>query len=199
VAAIRIIELSRRAHARAWDVALLVCAVGHSGAGTRFMARGGPGVLDSSPRRLRACCFGSLGWGYAISAARPRPELHARRELRLLLPAAIPSGCILLLYVLFGADQIIRAGVLLWNREAFGGLAPRDRAAPGEPTRLSGVRVSCASHHSYSGGVASSYAQARRVVLSASRLPAPQMNRGSVRVADAVVQRWPRERVRNRQ
>jgi cytochrome b561 len=121
VAAIRIIELSRRAHARAWDVALLVCAVGIAG----LVRDSWPGAVLGSWIHLHAV-FGLLLWIMVVAQFQQRA-----RAPSLMHGANFDSACrqlsravYLLLYVLFGADQIIRAGVLLWNGETFGASHP---------------------------------------------------------------------------
>ena len=120
MAAIRIIELSRRAHARSWDVTLLVCAVGIAG----LVRDSWPGAVQGSWIHLHAV-FGVLLWIMVVA------QLQRARATGLMHGANFDSSCrqlsravYLLLYVLFGADQIIRAGVLLWNRETFGASHP---------------------------------------------------------------------------
>jgi cytochrome b561 len=121
VAAIRIIEFSRRAHARAWDGALLVCAVGIAG----LVRDSWPGTVQGSWIHLHAV-FGLLLWITVVAQFQQRA-----RAPSLMHGANFDSSCrqlsrgvYLLLYVLFGADQIIRAGVLLWNAETFGASHP---------------------------------------------------------------------------
>jgi cytochrome b561 len=121
VAAIRIIEFSRRAHARSWDVALLVCAVGIAG----LVRDSWPGAAQGSWIHLHAV-FGLLLWIMVVAQFQQRA-----RAPSLMHGVNFDASCrqlsravYLLLYVLFGADQIIRAGVLLWNGEAFGASHP---------------------------------------------------------------------------
>ena len=121
MAAIRIIEFSRRAHARAWDGALLVCAVGIAG----LVRDSWPGTVQGSWIHLHAV-FGLLLWITVVAQFQQRA-----RAPSLMHGANFDSSCrqlsrgvYLLLYVLFGADQIIRAGVLLWNAETFGASHP---------------------------------------------------------------------------
>ena len=106
MAAIRIIELSRRAHARSWDVTLLVCAVGIAG----LVRDSWPGAVQGSWIHLHAV-FGVLLWIMVVAQFQERT-----RAPRLLQEAAIDSASrqlsrtvYLLLYVVFGADQLMRA------------------------------------------------------------------------------------------
>ena len=121
MAANRFIELSRRAHARSWDVALLVCAVGIAG----LLRDSWPGPVREPWIDLHAV-FGILLWIMVVAQFQQRARVPS-----LTREANFDSSCrqlsravYLLLYVLFGADQIIRAGVPLWNGGTFGASHP---------------------------------------------------------------------------
>ncbi|HXI47292.1 MAG TPA: hypothetical protein VNH39_01800 [Steroidobacteraceae bacterium] len=112
MAAIRPVELGGGAHARAWLCALLVGTVGIVGL-----------VHDSWPKSVQAswinlhAVFGLLLWIMVIA------QFRQARSAGLLHGADSRSICrqlsravYFLLYILFGANQIIRFAVFLWNR-----------------------------------------------------------------------------------
>jgi cytochrome b561 len=120
VAAIRFIEFGRRAHARSWDFALLVCSVGIVGL-----------IHDSWPKSAQGpwinlhVVFGLLLWILVVA------QFQHARSASLINGANLHSFCrqlsravYFLLYILFGANQIVRAGVFLWNRGTWGALHP---------------------------------------------------------------------------
>ena len=121
MAASRSIELGRRAHVRSWEFALLVCTVGIAGL-----------VHDSWPTpglgpwiNLHAV-FGLLLWIMVVAQF----EQGARSQSLLqqadfqLFCRQLSRAVYLLLYILFGANQLIRFGVIFWNRGSIGALHP---------------------------------------------------------------------------
>jgi cytochrome b561 len=116
----RSIESGRHARAHAWVFAFLVCTVGIIGL-----------VLDSWPRSLQGprinlhAVFGLLLWIMVIAqfrqacASRPVHE----EDLRLICRQS-SRAVYFLLYILFGANQIILLAVLLWNRGTIGAMHP---------------------------------------------------------------------------
>ncbi len=120
MAAIRPVEWGGGAHARAWLCALLICTVGIVGL-----------VQDSWPKSVHAswinlhAVFGLLLWIMVIA------QFRQARSASLLHGADPGSICrqlsravYFLLYILFGANQIIRFAVFLWNRGTFGAAHP---------------------------------------------------------------------------
>lgn len=120
MAAMRSIELGHRAHARAWVFAFLVCTVGIVGL-----------VRDSWPNSVQApwinlhAVFGLLLWIMVVA------QFRQECSNRLVHGADFHSICrqssravYFLLYILFGANQIIRFAVFLWNRGTIGAMHP---------------------------------------------------------------------------
>jgi cytochrome b561 len=116
----RSIELGRPPHARGWVFALLVCTVGIAGL-----------VLDSWPKSVKGpwinlhAVFGLLLWIMVVA------QFRQARSNSLVHAADFHSSCrqssrtvYFLLYVLFGANQMIRSAVFLWNRGTFGATQP---------------------------------------------------------------------------
>jgi cytochrome b561 len=116
----RSIEPGRRARARAWVFALLVCTVGIVGL-----------VLDSWPRSVQGpwinlhAVFGLLLWIMVVA------QFRQARSCSPVHGADLHSICrqssravYFLLYILFGANQIIRFAVFLWNQGTFGATHP---------------------------------------------------------------------------
>jgi cytochrome b561 len=113
-------ELGHRAHARAWVFAFLVCSVGIVGL-----------VRDSWPKSVQApwinlhAVFGLLLWIMVVV------QFRQECSSRLVHGADFHSICrqssravYFLLYILFGANQIIRFAVFLWNRGTIGAMHP---------------------------------------------------------------------------
>jgi cytochrome b561 len=121
VAARRSIELGRRAPVRSWDLPLLVCTVGIAGL-----------LHDSWPTpELRPwinlhAVFGLLLWIMVVAqfeqGARS-PSLLQQANFQVLC-RQLSRVVYILLYILFGANQLIRCGVIFWNRESIGALHP---------------------------------------------------------------------------
>lgn len=123
MAAIRAIELARRAHARTWVFAFLVGAVG---------AVGIVGLVhDSWPTSVRVqrlnlhAVFGLLLWMMVVA------QFQQARSDRIVQAADLRSICrqlsrtvYLLLYIVFGASQVVRFAVFLWNRATIGAMHP---------------------------------------------------------------------------
>jgi cytochrome b561 len=120
LAAIRPIELASRAHARAWVFACLVCTVGIVGL-----------VHDSWPTSVQVqwlnlhAAFGLLLWIMVVA------QFRQARSGGLVQGTDVHSICrqlsravYLLLYVVFGANQIVRFAAFLWNRAAIGATHP---------------------------------------------------------------------------
>jgi cytochrome b561 len=120
LAAIRPIEVFRSARARAWVFAFLVCTVGIAGL-----------VHDSWPKSVQLqwlnlhAAFGLLLWIMVIA------QFQRARSAGLVHAADLHSICrqlsravFFLLYVVFGADQIVRLAVFLWNRGTLGATHP---------------------------------------------------------------------------
>lgn len=116
----RLIEFGRRAHARSWDCAFVVCSAGIAGL-----------IHDSWPKSGQGpgidlhVVFGLLLWILVVM------QFHQANLASRINAANLHSFCrqlsravYFLLYILFGASQIIRAGVFLWNRGTFGALHP---------------------------------------------------------------------------
>jgi cytochrome b561 len=117
VAAIKAFDSIQRASPRSCDLVWVVCAVGIAGL-----------VRDSWPSPVQGhwinlhAAFGASLWALAVARFRQHahtlgvpPELDFRRLCRQ------PSRTVyLVLYVVFGAEQVIRAGALLWNCKALG-------------------------------------------------------------------------------
>jgi cytochrome b561 len=109
-----------RAHLRAWVFAFLVCTVGIVGL-----------VQDSWPKSIQwpwinlHVVFGLLLWIMVIA------QFRQACSTRLEYGADFHSICrqssravYFLLYILFGANQIIRFAVFLWNRGTIGAMHP---------------------------------------------------------------------------
>lgn len=120
MAAIRSIEPGRRAHARAWVFAFLVCTVGIAGL-----------VLDSWPRPVQGpwinlhAVFGLLLWIMVVAQfrqARSGSPVHGADFHSICRQSS--RAVYFLLYILFGANQIIRFAVFLWNQGTFGAAHP---------------------------------------------------------------------------
>jgi cytochrome b561 len=120
LAANRPIELVRGAHARAWAFAFLVSTVGIVGL-----------VHDSWPKSVQVqwlnlhAVFGLLLWIMVVA------QFQQARSGSLVQGADLRSICrqlsravYFLLYILFGANQIVRYAVFLWNRAAIGAAHP---------------------------------------------------------------------------
>jgi cytochrome b561 len=116
----RSIELGHRAHARAWIFAFLVCTVGIAGL-----------AHDSWPNSVQApwinlhAVFGLLLWIMVVA------QFRQACSGRLVHGTDFHSICrqssravYFLLYILFGANQIIRFAVFLWNRGTIGAMHP---------------------------------------------------------------------------
>jgi cytochrome b561 len=116
----RSIELGRRAPPRAWVFAFLVCTVGIAGL-----------VLDSWPKSVQGAwinlhaVFGLLLWIMVVA------QFRRARSGSLVHAADFHSICrqssravYFLLYILFGANQIIRFAVFLWNKGTIGATHP---------------------------------------------------------------------------
>jgi len=116
----RSIEPGRRAHARAWVFAFLVGTAGIAGL-----------VLDCWPRSVHGpwinlhAVFGLLLWIMVVA------QFRQARSSSLVHAADFHSICrqssravYFLLYILFGANQIIRFAVFLWNQGTFGATHP---------------------------------------------------------------------------
>jgi cytochrome b561 len=116
----RLVELSRRADAPSWDVALLVCAIGVAGLVYDSWPKSAPGQSIN----LHAV-FGLLLWTMVVA------QFQQALSPSLMHAAVFHSFCrqlsrgvYILLYILFGANQVIRAGVVLWNRSTLGASHP---------------------------------------------------------------------------
>jgi cytochrome b561 len=120
LAAISPIELRRGTYASAWPFVFLICAVGIVGL-----------VHDSWPKSVQGpwnnlhAVFGLLLWIMVVA------QFRQARPTGLLQGADFHSICrqlsravYFLLYILFGASQIIRFAVFLWNRGTFGATHP---------------------------------------------------------------------------
>jgi cytochrome b561 len=120
LAAMRSTELGHRAQARAWVFAVLVCAVGIVGL-----------VHDSWPKSVQApwinlhAVFGLMLWIMVVA------QFRQAYSGRLVHGADYHSICrqssravYFLLYILFGANQIIRFAVFLWNQGTIGAMHP---------------------------------------------------------------------------
>jgi cytochrome b561 len=114
------IDLGRRARPRALVFAFLVCTVGIAGL-----------VLDSWPKSIQGArinlhaVFGLLLWIMVVA------QFRQARSSSLVPAADFHSICrqasravYFLLYILFGANQIIRFTVFLWNQGTFGATHP---------------------------------------------------------------------------
>jgi cytochrome b561 len=102
-------------------LALFVCAVGIAG----LVHDSWPSVVPRSSINLHAV-FGLLLWIMVLT------QFHQRASLSNLLHGAdmhavcrqLSRAVYLLLYVLFGVNQLIRAGVVLWNSGMHGASKP---------------------------------------------------------------------------
>jgi hypothetical protein len=94
------VDSIRRAPARSWEFALLVCLAGIAA----LVRDSWPNAAPVQNINLHGA-FGALLWVMAV--------VHFRQT-------AGYRMVYLVLYVVFGAQQLIRAGVLLWNRSAAG-------------------------------------------------------------------------------
>jgi cytochrome b561 len=114
------IDLGRRARPRALVFAFLVCTVGIAGL-----------VLDSWPKSIQGArinlhaVFGLLLWIMVVA------QFRQARSTSLVHAADFHSICrqssravYFLLYILFGANQIIRFAVFLWNQGTLGATHP---------------------------------------------------------------------------
>jgi cytochrome b561 len=107
------VKLSRSAHSQSWNFALAVCAVGIAG-----LARDSWPDLMQEPRINLHAVFGLLLWTKVVVQFRQRAGY-----LSLMHEADFDSLCrqlsrevYILLYIVFGANQIIGAGASFWNR-----------------------------------------------------------------------------------
>jgi cytochrome b561 len=120
LAANKPIELVRRAHARAWAFPFLVSTVGIVGL-----------VHDSWPKSVQVqwlnlhAVFGLLLWIMVVA------QFQQARSASLVHGADLHSNCrqssravYFLLYIVFGANQIVRCAVFLWNRATIGAMHP---------------------------------------------------------------------------
>ena len=116
----RSIEPGRRTRARAWGFAFLVFTVGIVGL-----------VLDSWPRSDQApwinlhAIFGLLLWIMVVAQfrqARSSSPVHGADFNSICRQSS--RAVYFLLYILFGANQIIRYAVYLWNQGTFGATHP---------------------------------------------------------------------------
>jgi cytochrome b561 len=121
VAATRSIELGPRAPVRSWEFGLLVCTVGIAG----LIHDSWPSPAWSPWINLHAV-FGLLLWIMVVAqfeqGARS-PSLLQQGNFRTFC-RQLSRAVYLVLYILFGANQLIRLGVFLWNRGSFGALHP---------------------------------------------------------------------------
>jgi cytochrome b561 len=120
LAANRPVELVRRAHARAWAFAFLVCTVGIVG----LMHDSWPTSIQVRGLNLHAV-FGLLLWIMVIA------QFQQARSVSLVHGADLHSICrqlsravYFLLYIVFGANQFVRFAVFLWNRATIGATHP---------------------------------------------------------------------------
>jgi cytochrome b561 len=120
LAAIRAIELAHRAHARDGVFAFLICTVGIVGL-----------VHDSWPTSVRVqwlnlhAVFGLLLWIMVVAQfqqARSDGLVHGA-DLHS-IGRQLSRTVYLLLYVVFGASQLVRFAVFLWNRATIGAMHP---------------------------------------------------------------------------
>ena len=112
MAAIRPVELGGGAHARAWLCALLICTVGIVG----LVHDSWPKTVQGSWINLHAV-FGLLLWIMVVAQfrqARSGSPLHGADSRSIC--RQLSRAVYFLLYILFGASQIIRFAVFLWNR-----------------------------------------------------------------------------------
>lgn len=120
MAAIRPVERGGGAHARAWLCAFLICTVGIVGL-----------VHDSWPKSVQGswinlhAVFGLLLWIMVVAQfrqARSGSLLHGADSRSICRQSS--RAVYFLLYILFGANQIIRFAVFLWNRGTLGAAHP---------------------------------------------------------------------------
>jgi len=121
VAARRSIELGRRAPVRSTDLSLLVCTVGIAG----LLHDSWP-TLKLQPWINLHAVFGLLLWLMVVAqfeqGARS-PNLPQQANFQVLC-RRLSRVVYILLYILFGANLLIRCGVIFWNRGSFGTLHP---------------------------------------------------------------------------
>jgi cytochrome b561 len=171
------VDSIRRAPPRSWEFALLVCLAGIAA----LLRDSWPNAAPVQGNNLHGA-FGALLWVMAVAHFRQTAGSWGfQNETPFDQLCRRPSRMVyLVLYVVFGAQQVIRAGVLLWNRAAPAAAHPavlqppenlRDFLAYGIIALLT-IRGLAAL---YSPGVR------RRPDLSASQPAALQMSPGSER------------------
>jgi cytochrome b561 len=132
MAAMKPNENIRWASALSWKFTAAVCAVGIAG----LLRDSWPGPVHGSRINLHAA-FGSLLWLLAVAQFRhhlrdPASPDEVDRDP----PWRQSSRTVYLaLYVVFGAQQLIRAGVWLWNRVVSGSFYPAAVLQPAENLR----------------------------------------------------------------
>lgn len=167
-------ETSRLAAMRSWDFAWLVCAVG---------------IVCLLRDNLHAI-FGLLLWIMVVVKFRQRARcsnLVHPADFGL-LSRQLSRSVYLLLYAVFGADQIMRAAVFFWNRGDFGASRPAIVRPPENLcdflaygiVALVTIRALALLYH-----------------FNARRPPTPQMSLRSLRAEAWVALRLAAEQVRN--
>jgi cytochrome b561 len=115
------VDSTHGAPARSWEFALLVCMVGIAA----LVRDSWPSSTQGQSVNLHGA-FGTLLWVMAVAQFRQHAgSPNLRSETHCVQLRRPPSRTVyLVLYVVFGAQQIIRAGALLWNHCAAGAAHP---------------------------------------------------------------------------